>query len=221
MLKRKITLSKKVAKLKSDKARLLWFYMLPFTDVEGRIEADAEDIKDEILRKQRKGYSIPRIEDCLQDLHQVGLIVLYEANNKRYLQFTKFSDEQNLRKDREAASEHPTPPLLPECAGSTPPEVKLSKDKISKVKFKPPTLEDVKKYIQENPELSNVDPNTFWKGFNDGGWIDTRGKPVRNWKLKLRTWSNYGNGTKGKTQRTSNRRNSYTEQESQIGETIE
>jgi hypothetical protein len=52
MLKRRITLSKKMAALKTDKARLLWFYMLPFTDVEGRINADPEDIRDEILRKQ-------------------------------------------------------------------------------------------------------------------------------------------------------------------------
>ncbi len=63
-------------------------------------------------------------------------------------------------------------------------------------KFIPPTLEDVKKYISDNPELNNIDPNTFWKGFNDGGWIDTKGNPVRNWKLKMRTWSNYGNGSK-------------------------
>lgn len=58
--------------------------------------------------------------------------------------------------------------------------------------FVPPTLEDVKKYISENSELNNIDPQDFWKGYSDGGWIDTQGKPVRNWKLKLRTRSNYG-----------------------------
>lgn len=70
--------------------------------------------------------------------------------------------------------------------------------------FVPPTQEDVVQYIADNPELSNVDPVTFWKGFNDGGWIDTQGKPVRNWKLKIRTWSNYGSQQKlsgGKTVR--------------------
>jgi hypothetical protein len=65
-----------------------------------------------------------------------------------------------------------------------------------KRRFKPPTLEDVKKYIQENPELSNIDPYDFWKGYSDGGWIDTYGKPVRNWKLKLRTRSNCSNAEK-------------------------
>lgn len=61
-----------------------------------------------------------------------------------------------------------------------------------KQKFIPPTLDEVKQYIKENPEIK-VDATDFWKGFNDGGWIDTKGNPVRNWKLKLRTWSKYGN----------------------------
>ena len=62
-----------------------------------------------------------------------------------------------------------------------------------KKKFIPPTLDEVKKYAAENPELTGIDPVDFWKGYNDGGWIDTQGKPVRNWKLKFRTRSNYGN----------------------------
>ena len=97
-----------------------------------------------------------------------------------------------------------------------------SKSKSKSKEFKPPTLEDVKKYISDNPELNNVDPNTFWKGFNDGGWIDTKGDAVRNWKLKLITWSNYGDRTdKRKTQRTANRPTDYAEQESEYGQTIE
>jgi len=65
-------------------------------------------------------------------------------------------------------------------------------------KFVPPTQAEVVEYVKNNPELSNVDPVNFWKGFDDGGWIDTQGKPVRNWKLKLRTWSNYGQSGKSK-----------------------
>lgn len=59
------------------------------------------------------------------------------------------------------------------------------------MKFIAPTLEDVQKYIADNPKLSDVDPEIFWHGYNDGDWIDTNGKPVRNWKLKLWTWHNF------------------------------
>jgi len=134
MLKKRITASKKLARLKSDKARLLWFYMLPFTDIEGRIEADPEDIRDEIIRKQRKGYTIERIENCLQDLHRVGLIVLYEANNKKCLHFTRFHNEQNLRRDKEAKSKIPAPVPEQGRSGTAKREEKRSEDKLSKVK---------------------------------------------------------------------------------------
>lgn len=72
----------------------------------------------------------------------------------------------------------------------SPPSKGNSKGK-GKGKFIPPTLEEVKQYISDNPELSNVDARDFWKGYADGGWIDTQGKPVRNWKLKLRTRSGF------------------------------
>ena len=136
MLKRKITISKKLAELASDKARLLWFYMLPFTDVDGRIVADCEDIRDEIIRKQRKGYSLARIEECLQDLFRVGLIVLYEVNGDRFLEFTRFWDEQSHNRDREAESTIPAPTqgVLNDYSKSTP--LKLSKVKLSKDKYK-------------------------------------------------------------------------------------
>ena len=132
MLKRRITASKKMARLKTDKARLLWLYLLPFTDVDGRIVADCEDIRDEIIRKQRKGYSLTRIEECLQDLRGVGLIVLYHVNGKRYLEFTRFWDEQSHNRDREAKSDIPPPThgVLQEQSESNP--LKLSKVKLSK-----------------------------------------------------------------------------------------
>ena len=76
-------------------------------------------------------------------------------------------------------------------------KVKVSKDKDTKSarKFVPPSLEDIVQYITENPELSNIDATDFWRGYDDGGWIDTQGKPVRNWKLKLRTRSKYAGKT--------------------------
>jgi len=136
MLKRRITLSKKMAALKTDKARLLWFYMLPFTDVDGRIIADCEDVRDEIIRKQRTGYSLTKIEDCLQDLYRVGLIILYESDGARYLEYTRFWEEQSHNRDRESKSTIPPPAqgTLWENSGElrrTPLKFKLSKDKLS------------------------------------------------------------------------------------------
>ncbi len=63
--------------------------------------------------------------------------------------------------------------------------------------FVPPTLDDVKKYAQEAG--LDVDPKSFYDYFtvpNDAGqtWIDSEGKPVRNWKQKMQTWNRMGGG---------------------------
>ncbi|MCL5279236.1 MAG: hypothetical protein M1376_04940 [Planctomycetes bacterium] len=62
----------------------------------------------------------------------------------------------------------------------------------SRKRFEAPTVEQVQTYITANPELSNVDAGAFVAFFEAGDppWTDSRGKPVKNWKQKLRTWSN-------------------------------
>lgn len=57
--------------------------------------------------------------------------------------------------------------------------------------FKPPTLEEVQAYCAERG--SKVDARKFYDYFStpdDMGrtWIDSEGKPVRNWKQKIITW---------------------------------
>ena len=71
-------------------------------------------------------------------------------------------------------------------------EIEIDKRNIkekSQSRFIPPTLEEVKTYCQERN--SCVDPNTFYVYFTEGGWKDSRGNPVRNWKQKLITWEKH------------------------------
>ena len=56
-----------------------------------------------------------------------------------------------------------------------------------KPKFIPPILDDITKYIKENNYT--VDPNIFLKYFTESNWIDSNGKKVKNWKLKIITWN--------------------------------
>ena len=221
MLKKEISDSKKLGRLKSDRPRVLYFMMYPHLDRDGRLKADPHQLKGQVCTMLP--YSAASIQKSLEQLHEVGLLVLYQIDGDQYVQISRFNDFQTFNYDRESKSKIPPPTQDNSRVVRRTPlklrEIKRSKEKRSKGKFIPPTLEDVKKYISDNPELSNIDPNTFWKGFNDGGWIDTRGNPVRNWKLKLRTWSNYGNNKK-KGQRTADRSNTFAEQESNIGKTI-
>lgn len=62
--------------------------------------------------------------------------------------------------------------------------------------FVPPTLEEVREYFKERG--TNIDPESFWAYYTANGWVQTRGKPIRNWKACLITWERrsgeFGNG---------------------------
>ncbi len=55
-----------------------------------------------------------------------------------------------------------------------------------KKRFVPPTLEEVKAYIEEK-HLS-VRAEDFFDYFTEGNWKDSKGNQVKNWKQKLLTW---------------------------------
>lgn len=61
-----------------------------------------------------------------------------------------------------------------------------NKRKSKKEKFTPPTLDEVKTYVQERQ--SDVDPVKFFEYYEAGHWVDGKGNPVKNWKQKLLTW---------------------------------
>lgn len=53
----------------------------------------------------------------------------------------------------------------------------------------PPTLAEISAYCL-NKKLA-VDPRKFFDYFTSGNWVDSNGKPVRNWKQKLLTWNSH------------------------------
>ena len=67
-------------------------------------------------------------------------------------------------------------------SNDTPPSKKTSRSK----KFVPPTLDEVRTYIQENN--LNVDADFFYKYYGTNDWYDSNGKPVKSWKHKCLTW---------------------------------
>lgn len=80
--------------------------------------------------------------------------------------------------------------------------------------FVPPTFEEVKAYCQERN--SGVDPKKFYDYFNEGGWKDSQGKPVRNWKQKLITWEKHTDKPKHPGNYTNQRQYDMAELEKQL-----
>ena len=71
-----------------------------------------------------------------------------------------------------------------------------------------PTIEDVRKYVRDNG--LNVDADYFYKYYTTAEWKDSKGKPVRNWKLKALNWSKRDDDRRSNDERTSVRRRSGT-----------
>lgn len=101
---------------------------------------------------------------------------------------------------------------------STSDRPQLKKDKESKndkkaikresIAFSHPSLDDVIAYCEERE--SPVDPKKFFDYFNAGGWVDSRGNHVKNWKQKLITWEGHS-GAKSKEHTESHKRKTFSE----------
>ena len=71
----------------------------------------------------------------------------------------------------------------------------------SNKRFSPPTLDEVADYCKSRN--SPVDPKKFWEYFNEGGWKDAKGNPVKNWKQKVLTWERYADSKEQQPARSS------------------
>lgn len=91
--------SEKVNSLGSDFAQLLFCFLIPHADMNGREKANPRLVR---------GKIVPLI-DCDEDkvgaaiyrMHEVGLVALYESDGLAYLEFTGWAHNQTIRKDRE------------------------------------------------------------------------------------------------------------------------
>jgi hypothetical protein len=125
MIDRRISKSDKFAALQTDRARVLYFMIYPHTDREGRYSGDPREIKEDCCPRLK--YSIKKIAEAVIDLDAVGLIRLYEVDDKACIEFIRFDDFQvGFHKDREAPSVIPAySGLGPEQSGLTPLKYKV------------------------------------------------------------------------------------------------
>jgi hypothetical protein len=106
-LSKEISESRKFARLENDSHRLIYLMILPHVDSEGRYSADPLVLSGKVLTMLRK--SEEEIARALRNLHEVGLIRLYQVGGESYLEITKFHQHNKVRKDREGDSKIPPP----------------------------------------------------------------------------------------------------------------
>ena len=134
MLNKEISVNKNLPKV-SVYAQLLFTWCIPHLDCEGKIFGNSEQVKGVVV-PYLKEFSIKRIEKCLAELSNIGLIFLYGEGCK-YIYFKGFETNQRIDKDRESASiiPNPKPEQLQSDSRATPHEVNISKVKLNEQSF--------------------------------------------------------------------------------------
>jgi len=233
MLSRRISQSKKVNKL-SLKAQLVYTWTIPYLDDYGCYTADTDDIKTEVLPKNKR-ISETGVKNALAELQAGDLIIIYEVNGRHYQKYNEFETFQTFKSDRERKHEYPAYKEGLETVGNQRKplepirEVKLSKVKLSKEKKKVRFLDFVfltkAEYSKLAKKFGNFNADEKIATLNEG--IGSKGYKYNSHYFTILSWArkdkkDVGNRTKNSSaQRNSTQRGSYAEQESQYGQTIE
>lgn len=109
--------------------------------------------------------------------------------------------EKEIEKEKDIEIDN-IPPFIPPIQGEeseNSQQIAKPKRKYQRKQFVPPSLSEVQEYV--SLMNLNVDPQAFYDYFtapdSEGRtWIDSEGKPVRNWKQKIQTWSRKGARTR-------------------------
>ena len=148
-----------------------------------------------VLRTITKAISVNKLERQKDGTLFVCSTGEYELTNrhKRRIKMDTKTDTMSEKAD-----------IMSESADIDVAESRVEESRIEKkniYKKKKPSKEEFLQYIKEN-KLNIQNPEGLYAGYADGGWIDTQGKPVKNWQLKLRTLHNFAQkekeGTKQK-----------------------
>ncbi len=129
-----ITADKTINELSDDLSSLAFTWLITFADAEGRTYGDPIMVKS-MLFPRRTDITPEKMAECIGEWADAELIIWYEANDERWIQFNNFEKHQvGLRKDREPQSEIPAEGIRIN-AGSEPEDIPLN-IKLREVKVK-------------------------------------------------------------------------------------
>ena len=185
----------------SDFQFRVWIHLILSADDYGRGSADPELVKCRAFPR-RKGITEKQLADALHVLANTGMVNLYEVDGEPYFYFPKWGEHQRVRtkvskfpdpngENAVAADCGELPQIAADCGLN--PESRIQNTEVEKERNKrkkaPPTRDEVREYAESRN--SPVDPDRFFDFYTadpDRAWIDSNGKPVKNWRQKFITW---------------------------------
>ena len=187
MIKPEFWDDEKLAKASRD-ARLIFIGLWNHSDDYGVVKGNVVWLKNHILPYE-DSLSIQKFSGWLTELEKGGWIIKFDADGESFYFIRNFLRHQSI--NRPSKQRNPTPPdnineyslnihgvLTDETETET--EVKQKqKQNVS------PTLDEVTQYFYENGIDTAIGKEAF-DYYEAGNWHDSQGKPVKNWKQKMR-----------------------------------
>jgi hypothetical protein len=171
----------------------VFYRLIVNCDDYGRIDARPSFLKSKLF-VTKKGITEKNISDAISRLASVGLVQLYEVDEKPFLLFPKWGFHQRVRNSRE---KYPSPELAANC-GDPPQKTAIIQsnpiqseseseyvDKPQRNQFIPPTIKEITEYCQERNK--GVDPENWIDHYTANGWMVGKTK-MKDWKAAVRTW---------------------------------
>jgi hypothetical protein len=163
-ISKEISLNEKVDKLSDDTARLLFTWLIPHLDCEGKMYGDPQIFRSIVA--PRRNISLKKIEKYLEEFENCGLVIRYFVENNCYLFCENFKKHQpGLRKDKESQSQ--IPPFSPDLVQNkdrVTPELVGSRDKKSPSQVKVKVKDEVKVKVKGSKVVSVNDEDVILSG---------------------------------------------------------
>lgn len=130
---------------------------------------------------------------CAMDLFQkIGCVKVLDSGELFISQLSELvgseTDKAKIMRAaraREKAIGNIVTAALPERYPEKEKELELEKEKKRK-RFSPPSVDEVMAYCQERK--NRIDPEAFVDYYTANGWVQGKGKPIKDWKATVRTW---------------------------------
>lgn len=211
IIKESICTSEDIDKLSKD-SEILFYRLLVQADDFGCYFGNPSIVKSKCFPLKTDEINSEQVACWLEELENSDLIIRYTGEDgRKYLCFRKWGKHQSVRATKRKfpappqlesnckqlksdASKCPRNPIQSNPIQSESNSITNAERPRTKKKFVPPTLEEVTAYVKQRN--SNVDPKRFFDFFQEGGWIDSNGKQVSNWKQKIITWEGRSNNGK-------------------------
>lgn len=153
------------------------------------ITGETPDYQDRAMRtlwksvQRRIDADGKRYEEKSQKRAEAGRLGgLAKANNAK----------QSLAKASNAKQIYPTTTTTPTTTPSSTNSMGTDKPH-TPARFVKPTVEEVREYC--NGRKNGIDPQRFIDYYEVNGWMQSRGKPIKDWRAAVRTWESNNKGS--------------------------